>query len=740
MRLLRRSLRLILGRSLRGRVGRFFLFVGLVPLLALGLYTAVSQERIVSKTAEENLANYARLEAASVEYILRDAAENVAVIAANPALTAPTATALEKAKQLTQAQEFFDVFDDVTLVDTSGNVVHSTSFNYYGAWNDKAWFQEALTGVSAISEPHFVLSPPKLVVVFTAPVFSRGKVSGVVAGQMNMQHIWDVLDSAKIGSSGYIVAVDRNGDLVSHPDKDLILTRLLPQTDDESSLEGQASLKNEKGDELVGQTAPVNVLGWEIVALQADGEVHAVVRDAMRTIVVLGTVVVALVVVTSFVLSTEITRPINSLAATMRGFTSGQKAPHVPHAGLREIDQLTISFNAMATDLDVSTQSLKDANEELEQRYHELADARHQAATDSLTGLLNHRSLQEALAKAFDGNTNNGNHLAVLMMDVNGFKLFNETYGHQAGDTVLRQVAEVLKRTCRPSDIVGRYGGDEFMVILPETDRPAATETANRLIAALAEERVFTRSGEQLPLAMSIGLAAAPDDSGHKEELLAHVDASLYQAKQSSGSALVTHGEPLALISSRETPLGLFETLVRAVDMKDRYTRRHSQLDAEFAVELARAIGLSEGAQGALRIAGLLHDVGKIGVPDHILKKPGPLDSEERAVMQQHVVLSTLILQGVPTLRDVSDAVSCHHERWDGAGYPRGIKGASIPLLGRILAVVDAYSAMILDRPYRKALSEEEALLELQRNSGTQFDPELVAAFVRTLRSQRAAA
>jgi GGDEF domain-containing protein len=289
-------------------------------------------------------------------------------------------------------------------------------------------------------------------------------------------------------------------------------------------------------------------------------------------------------------------------------------------------------------------------------------------------------------------------------------------------------MAEVLKRICRSSDVVGRYGGDEFMAILPETDRRGATETANRLLAALAEERVFTRSGEQLPLAMSIGLAVAPDDSGHREELLACVDASLYQAKQSSGSSLVTHGEPLELVSSRDTPLGLFETLVRAVDMKDRYTRRHSQLDAEFAVELARAIGLSEGARGALRIAGLLHDVG-IGVPDHVLEA-GTLDAEERAVMQQHVAEHADIA-GCPDVEDVWTQFPVITNA--GTGYPaasRAPRSPSRPYPAVVAPVHDDPGWPC--RRFRRRLAGASAQLRDAVRSG------LVAAFVRALKPQRA--
>ena len=364
-----------------------------------------------------------------------------------------------------------------------------------------------------------------------------------------------------------------------------------------------------------------------------------------------------------------------------------------------------------------------------------------QAATDRLTGLRSHRSLHEELAKEVERSLRYGRPVTLMMMDIDGFRLFNDTYGYQEGDRVLKQVAKVLERESRSNDIVGRYGGDEFMAILPEIGRDEGVSCANRLFEALSHERVQPRLGKSVPLVLSVGIAVCPGDSRHREELIAYADASLTEAKQVSGNALVVaQREPGEIITRERSPFGILDALVRAVDRKDRYTRRHSQQNAEFAVALGKRMGLTEGVVSALRIAGLLHDVGKIGVPDDILKKPGPLSDEERALMREHVVLSNLIVHGIPNLEDVSDAVYCHHERWDGMGYPRGLKGEEIPLPGRIMALVDAYSAMILDRPYRKALTGEEAIAELRQNSGTQFDPELVEPFIQLLESSEAAA
>ena len=190
-------------------------------------------------------------------------------------------------------------------------------------------------------------------------------------------------------------------------------------------------------------------------------------------------------------------------------------------------------------------------------------------------------------------------------------------------------------------------------------------------------------------------------------------------------------------VSSIDTGFDVIEGLVLAVDAKDHYTVAHSQVVADIAVLLAEALGLPERSTAALRAAGLLHDVGKISIPDRILRKPAALNEDEWLVMRQHVEFSELIVRGVPGLQDILEPVMHHHERWDGHGYPRGLAGEAVPLLGRIMIVADAYSAMVLDRPYRRGLSVEQALAQLRAGAGTQFDPQLVAVLCDAIRHEQ---
>jgi putative nucleotidyltransferase with HDIG domain len=251
---------------------------------------------------------------------------------------------------------------------------------------------------------------------------------------------------------------------------------------------------------------------------------------------------------------------------------------------------------------------------------------------------------------------------------------------------------------------------------------------ANAITDRLARTEFRTDQGGVLPIAASLGVATFPDDTRSPADLVSHADAAMYAAKKStrpSGSAIVSITD--------HTTFGVLDSLVQAIDAKDRYTRAHCDIVADYAVKLAARMGLPNESQRALRVAGLLHDVGKLVVPDEILKKPAPLTPEEYEILKRHVTVGEVLIREVPQLTEVIQAVACHHERFDGTGYPRGMRGEAIPLIGRVIAVADSYSAMRLDRPYRKGMGQDRVLSELVAGAATQFDPDIAKVFVDLL-------
>ncbi|RYX81925.1 diguanylate cyclase [bacterium] len=362
------------------------------------------------------------------------------------------------------------------------------------------------------------------------------------------------------------------------------------------------------------------------------------------------------------------------------------------------------------------------------------------ADRDSVTSLLNHRAIHERLQTELERAARSNRPLAVIMMDLNNFKLFNDTYGHPVGDQVLKRVALALESRCRKFDVLGRYGGDEFIAVLPETDLPLAMVVAQRWRERMELEGFHYVGDEErvIPVSLSFGIATYPSDSTNRFELISIADANLYAAKISDrGIVATSENQRQNRQLKTESSFDVLEAMVTAVDNKDAYTRRHSEDVTEFALWIAEELGLSQATQRVVRLAGLLHDVGKIGVPESVLKKPGRLTNEEFDVMKQHAQFGAFIVGGVPGMEEILPGVRSHHERFDGRGYPDGLAGEAIPLLGRLLAVADAFSAMTTSRPYRQALEWKSALKEIEANIGTQFDPQMAHAFLRAARKQR---
>ncbi len=373
------------------------------------------------------------------------------------------------------------------------------------------------------------------------------------------------------------------------------------------------------------------------------------------------------------------------------------------------------------------------------------SEAAHRADRDSVTDLLNHRAVQEQMTTTLARCKRSGGTFSIVMMDLNNFKFFNDTYGHPVGDDVLRTVARGLRESCRGSDILGRYGGDEFIVVLPDTDATGTLDVCARIKAALDAKHFEPVPGTRLPIGTAFGWAAFPNDGDTIMELLSAADANLYNHKRGGASylsqsqkAMQEDRDELKKLKNRAHggSFGVLDALVTAIDNKDHYTRHHSEEVTYLSMLVARELGYEGEQLEAVRISGLLHDVGKIAVPDQILRHPGKLGRDEWDIMQQHPVFGALIVKDVPHLERVIDGIKYHHEKWDGSGYPEKRVGEDIPEMGRLLAMGDCYSALTTDRPYRKGWKPEAALEEIERCAGTHFDPHLCAIFLDVMRRE----
>ena len=416
--------------------------------------------------------------------------------------------------------------------------------------------------------------------------------------------------------------------------------------------------------------------------------------------------------------------------------------------------------------------------------------AQEQAITDGLTGVKTHRFFMEALSAEWKRSTRAGRAFALVLMDLDRFKFVNDFYGHLEGDLVLQRVGQILEANCRRSDVVSRYGGDEFVILMPETNMEHARQLASKLRGWVASDPLLREKN----ISASFGIACYPLHGSSPQELIQVADASMYLSKHQGGNAVstadhfdpneakkwkrdvleaylgvtlkrlfstgpdafeeiyarlkqfteslaateITSGNGTPVEGSQSLPQAVLDTvtsLAFAIDAKDHYTQGHSQKVSAYAALIAEGLNMSDTEVEEIRLGGVLHDIGKVAIPENILNKSGPLNPEEWEIMKSHVTYGAKILEPLEPLVRVREMVQHHHEYFDGSGYPHALSGENIPLGARIVAVADAYDTITSDRTYKKGRSSKEALLELERCANAQFDGKIVELFVRTMRT-----
>ena len=375
-----------------------------------------------------------------------------------------------------------------------------------------------------------------------------------------------------------------------------------------------------------------------------------------------------------------------------------------------------------------------------------LVDTHDRATFDRLTGVANRQSLLAALFAETERAGRYGRPLSVAFVDIDHFKSVNDTYGHAVGDIVLRGVAQTIAANLRTSDMIGRYGGEEFMLILTETNIEEGAVLTEKLRTLVQRQRFAIEGAPEIAVTISIGIAGGSGTKLRMDTLVRDADAAMYSAKSLGRNQTYVFAEPDDDARVPRAPISAAGR-ARAVEIGQRareaataaltsvltplphYRGQPSAMIASIVVSLARQLQLSDAEIDRLRVAALLHDVGKVAVPEEILEKPSALTSSEWRTVVQHPRIGQVILEQAAALKDAVPIILHHHERYAGHGYPFGLRANEIPLGARIVAIADAYDAMINDRPYKRAISHEQAIAELRRHSGTQFDPELVELF-----------
>jgi len=361
------------------------------------------------------------------------------------------------------------------------------------------------------------------------------------------------------------------------------------------------------------------------------------------------------------------------------------------------------------------------------------------SVTDDLTGAYNHRFFNTALDKEIEKSKKNNTPIALVMIDIDNFKMCNDVNGHDYGDCILKGTASILKEAAGSENIVCRYGGDEFAVILPGFDLQSASRMAHQMRNLFEKNKFkYFENNSFSNITLSMGLSVYPELAATKDDLINQADMALYHSKNLGKDKIHFYQDVLEKLkkhisSDHQHMIGVFKALLSTISAKDEYTRGHCERVAHYSVLIGKALNLSIKDISMLQYAGLLHDIGKVEVPKLILSKTGKLTDSELDIIRQHPIYSANILEPL-SMNQLIDYVLHHHERYDGLGYPHGLAGDSISLGARILCVADSFDAMLSERPYSDSMNIDEAFLELERNSGTQFDPEIVKVFITVMK------
>lgn len=437
-------------------------------------------------------------------------------------------------------------------------------------------------------------------------------------------------------------------------------------------------------------------------------------KDQRQMAISAAAAAAVLALLLAFLLTRAVLRPLDKLRQAANSIRAGDDVEPLGWLRRDEIGDLARDFDRMAAEL-------------------------HESLKDPLTGLLNHRAFQERLGEELARARRDGHPVSVVALDIDDFKSINDDFGHATGDEALRLVARAMSAELRPGDVCGRVGGDEFTIGIVRTGAETAEVIVDRIRSAVRAASEIT--GHRI--ALSAGIAEFPGHAQEQEELLHLADGAMYWAKTDgkNRSVLFSSEADLALspaeAAERNLRVGLVNTvhaLARAVDAKDGYTHQHSGRVARYAAILAAKLGISGESLEKIRTAGVLHDVGKIGISDTILLAPRRLTDEEFAIMRRHSELGRDIIAGAG-MPDVAQWVLHLHERWDGSGYPGGLAGESVPLESRLLHAADALEAMTSSRVYRSALPLAVAIDELERSKGTAFDPVVAEVLLKLLRT-----
>ena len=588
---------------------------------------------------------------------------------------------------------------------------------------EREYFQKAIQGEKVFTEPYTSRIDQSLVCILAVPIYDcNERIVGVLVAAYDASILSRITNQLQIGQSGYAYILNHQGDTIAHPEFKRVeeaQNHILEARTDEgfeelASLEqrmiqhkaGVGSYDFEQVRKIMG-FAPVPGTDWSIAVTAVEDEVLAELNTMQRGIIGTSVLAILLGLLLAFYLGRQLRRPL--LRATSR--CQEMAAGNFSTVDLEGYSQANDEIGALFQGFNKINQEVSKLIEELR---HSKQRFQHMAEHDALTGLHNRYYVETRVRKL---DKEEIVPIGVIVCDLDGLKLVNDTFGEKNGDKLLLVFADILKKHKQPGWTIARSSGDEYLVLLPGLGINETEELCHQIKKSIEE---YNHTEPEVPLSVSMG-SAVRLDSQYK------ISDTIIEAVQ--------HMHHRKLFQHKSMRSTLVDLVMKTLEARDYFTEGHTDRLQGLVRMMADDLDFRDHQIDTLCLLARFHDIGKVGIPDHILLKPGQLTEEEFEEMKKHSEIGYRIARTSPDLAPIADWILMHHEWWDGSGYPLGIKGEEIPIECRILAIADAFDAMVSDRPYRKALSFHEALEELQRGAGTQFDPYLVERFLYNIQS-----
>ncbi|HEV1997396.1 MAG TPA: diguanylate cyclase [Candidatus Dormibacteraeota bacterium] len=699
----------------------FFVMGTLLPLYTMLALTLRANSDILRRQQLQNLTSSATGLSAQTTNQINEWSKDSRHLAAEPGVVRkatgdPAGTDADALDALRRAQQSDPSFRVAFLADRTGVVTVSTD-PALGSKQDFAgaqFYRQAVGGNPAVSDLYIGRAAPVPAVYVASPIRDAlGNVVAVAVLQVSPDKIVSFFDPALLGQQRYAMLLDQHGIFIGTSGQDKTLYHSLAPLNptDQQALKqagnyGPGGVPDLGMIDLADQVTVPGISGSTAAYFSPDGQREVFGFAPLKGVRVGWRVLVA--------------QPESAFLAPIDEATRNTAVFTTLAAGA-----ILVVFIFVAR-----------AFERTER----------QSLTDTLTGLPNRRYFADILTREMQRSQRNHRPVSLINTDLDHFKKINDEYGHQKGDEILKGFARVLRDQVRSIDLPVRFGGEEFVVLLPDTDKEGAMLVAEK-IRRSADRLSIPRLGN-IPgrkVTVSLGVATYPNDSASEEDLMRCADQAMYLAKNLGRNQAVGYGEESGVSSLAKNPekvhmlvqnanKATIEALAAAIDARDTYTHGHSHRVADYARIIASELEDEPVDAESLHLGALLHDVGKIGISDTLLRKPGNLTPEEFEIIKTHATIGYEMVRGVAFLEEVAPIIRHHHENFGGGGYPEGISGKAIPLASRIIMVCDAFDAMTSTRTYRDAGSVEGALEELTRHERRQFDPDIVDALKSAVR------